>query len=599
MGAFFLFKKATSVDRGAVRQVFRDRGFTTPIEDDLGEVELWTYPKLIGPRLSGCARSGGLRLWTVGSPVYKGLPYQDGLDRLAHDIEEGGADYSDLLGGFCLIVCRGGRFDLRLDPSGLYQIFRDSKGGVISSSMLAILHSRSGRWEVDPGAVLENLCLGFNLAPTTWFNGILRLDGLSTENSEFPAAKLVKIPASKQVKVDYGSRQQCLEAQLHGLRRYFRCIQPVVRDCGVHIGLSGGYDSRLLLGLARELGVKPSAHSHFKNPPDGDLAVARRLARVESLELASPEHPPPEEMGSREFESILKSAFLFFDGRANLMMEYLKPEYTPEYRRQVFGESGLILSGVGGEIYRNHYGYLPVSSAPMKMWLRQFVIGNHVIMAMRSNEAVSAVVKRLAGCVAERLSCSEDSDVNLRLSRRIYGNLWMPTWHGLRNSVENQASLFLSPFAERSTVERADAATKFLGPDGAFEAAMIRISAPDLASLPSGSGHSFDRIPLSAALAGWGRAVLPLALRSSLARFMVSTGRGKRGYSSTGLLVRHPILQESLHFLESLRLPIDWERYMSVRTYAVLALSMGFSLMSLADKVSVASCMHQNWRRWG
>jgi hypothetical protein len=175
--------------------------------------------------------------------------------------------------------------------------------------------------------------------------------------------------------------------------------------------------------------------------------------------------------------------------------------------------------------------------------------------------------------------------VDFTFVRRAYGEYWLPQWHGLRNSVENQLCLYLSPFAQEGVVERALCSAPLLGTGGELEAAMIRSLSPRVAALRSSYGHPFDHLPARHSLAARVRAGVPNRLKLSAAAARSRVQGVKPDPIVERLVSRHRLLAEGWGRLQALDLPVIWDRFTSSRDRAVQALSVAASLRLMEGRV--------------
>ena len=78
--------------------------------------------------------------------------------------------------------------------------------------------------------------------------------------------------------------------------------------------------------------------------------------------------------------------------------------------------------------------------------------------------------------------------------RTIYSKELVRFGPGLRASIENKLSYYLMPFAEDKAWNTAKSISEYLGAHGRFEANMIHLINPKLATIDSSYGYSFDDV---------------------------------------------------------------------------------------------------------
>jgi hypothetical protein len=371
----------------------------------------------------------------------------------------------------------------------------------------------------------------------------------------------------------------CASRQVSVLRETVAKLVGVPSGPSVAMGLSGGYDSRLLLLLVRDAGAPIITHTHFKPAPDPDPVLAHRVAEAAGVPLIMPRTPLAEEMDEGELAGTVKRAMLFFDGRTHSQMGLLRKEYTPWYRREVYRDAETVLGGVGGEIYRNYDGS---SGGTMRgdVWVGYYLVGYPVLSALQDDETRRLLLQTIRAKVANRLRENPLSRVCQLSRRRFYEEIWLADWHGLRNSVENQFSYYFSPFAHPPIMAAARSALAFLGAGGEFEASMIRHLDPEIAKLASSYGYGFDRIPFGEQLKLRVWAKIPAGLKLSAG--LIRAGRRKGGGKELHRWETHyGFIGRALNNLRGMGLPLNLEQYANNRTRLMLLLSVAFTVTAL------------------
>jgi asparagine synthase (glutamine-hydrolysing) len=523
------------------------------------------------------ARSTGYSWHVDGTLIYKGLAADEGAKALLAD-EAGGRIAADRLHGAYAITTRAPNGTRVLaDPMGLQHLFTDSSGGGLSSSLLAAAR-KGGCAELDREGLLLCLACGFFPGAYTPVRGIRRVLPCETAVGEIRILRLGATVTADRPADFAEARARLIEA----VQAVLRDARGFVGEAPVGLGLSGGYDSRLLLAAARRAGMDVQCFSHFKLPPDRDLAVARRVAAAAGVPLAVVETPLPEAMVDADLRRVAEASFNLYDGRVHLGLELPRQEYTPDYRRQVSGTCALVLSGVGGELFRNHdHGVR--GEVGLRRWVEERVVGRETLNSFTERAAREWVVDWLCDYVAARLDLGSRRRLDLSARRRFYAEIWLPEWHGLRNGVESRLGPYLAPFADPVVIAEALAATHFVGAGGALEAAMIVALDPVIARVPSVYGFGFDRIPLAARLAAELRCTLP-----AVARTVGRLRRSRSGASSAfeRLSARPGLFRDAVEWLSDLGLPVNWSQYGAGRGEAMLALGLGCAIGLLQGRLA-------------
>ncbi|UCG42186.1 MAG: hypothetical protein JSU73_09940 [candidate division WOR-3 bacterium] len=561
MGAFLLVKESGSQDTARARAVFRHKGFSEPAEFLLGDARLLLFQKQMNPVQNWFDSESGCRLFSAGTPVYKGLGYADGMRELLGDWESGNFDRSELVGCYCLLFFDGSRVSMAIDPSGLYHVFSSADGAVVSSSLQAVLVSDGASHPVNRDALLEQLLTGSIVGPDTLLEDIVLLTQEKQRRFRSPIADFqVARPSTTDDGLCPRSLSECVERQLTVLREYFERIRALSAETGTSMGVSGGYDSRLLLLLAREAGLGVFTYTYRSPGHDKEQDVAEKLTRHAGVLLTPIPVRTWEHLDGKELRANMEDALYYWDGRTNLTMGTFNDVHTRALRVKAMGPTRLGFNGLGGELYRNPE-HLSAGSYDFGQWLQFFVMRPGCTAAVRDEKSAEALTDRLGQKYARLMGVDSLNRLDRQLARRWYRDVWLPYSAGPRLCAENQLSFALMPFADWSVTRESLKATPHIGVGGELEAEMIRTLDSRAAGIASYYGYSFEHMPLRTRLSDRVKSLVPLGprLRAHVQRAMCSVR--KRHPDS---ICRPPSsVQDGLRILRSINLPIDWNVLLS------------------------------------
>ncbi|MGI0010424.1 MAG: hypothetical protein ACREAE_03385, partial [Nitrosopumilaceae archaeon] len=263
MGAFFLFKTDEVFDAQAARKVFADKGNITCKEFALGGLTLWLFGKQLIKEDNYMLSKNQSAIFAVGTIVYKAKSYRESLSSLLDDFEANRLDYDEMIGAFCLIFLKNRKVYILTDRANICHIFANSSHTMLSSSFLALLSAQTKKLPLNKPAFLEQLLIGYIVAPDTSVSGIYLADALYQKKVKSQYYTFLSHGNNElkeqDNKIDFNV---CVRAQLDALKAHYNSINLLATQYGVDIGLSGGYDSRLNLLLSNNLAVKPSAHTY-------------------------------------------------------------------------------------------------------------------------------------------------------------------------------------------------------------------------------------------------------------------------------------------------------------------------------------------------
>lgn len=561
MGAFVLFDGSRALDMARARAVFRSKGFAEPTEFGLGAARLLLYPKQRVPVRNWFEGESGHRLFCTGTPIYKGLGYADGMKELLRDWELGSVVREELVGFYCLLFFDGLRVVLATDSSDLHHVFSNADGTVIASSLQAVLVADGARHAVSRDALVEQLLTGSIAGPDTLFDDIVVLTRESQREFRSPIAEFsVADSAALPDEPCRESFSECVERQLTELRKYFERIRVLSGEAGTSLGISGGYDSRLLLLLAKEAGLPIFAYTYSSPAHEREQTVAGELAEHARVPLKPIPVRTWTQLDDQQLRSNMDDALFFWDGRTNMTMGNFNDVDTRRVRITAMGSAGLSFNGLGGELYRNPE-HLPVDGLDFGQWFRYFVMKPACTAAIRDEESASALIYRLGRKYARLMEVDSLDGFGRHLARRWYRQVWLPNSAGIRLCAENQLSYALMPFADWLVTRRSLGATSHIGAGGAFEAAMIRTLDSGAARVASNYGHAFDQVPVRTRLSNGLKSLVPLGprLRYHTRKVMSSVGT-RRPDVATELPSG---VDEGLRVLKGANLPIDWDVLLS------------------------------------
>ncbi len=587
MGGFFLYSKKERIDEDRVRGLFSVKGFGAPAEFLLGDARLWIHRKQLIDHKNFCHLGSGEAIFAIGTPIYRGLGYASSLKRLLRDKVAGRLDRSQILGSFCLLFWCKPHLQIMTDAGDMLHVFANSPGTVLSSSLQAVLVAGPTRYEINRAAILEQLLTGTITGPDTSFSDIILVNRNEQEGFESEICEFVVDCSGSREDAEYELGFDAeVDAQLATLREYFRSISPLAQSYGIDIGLSGGYDSRLLLLLAKETGGTVSTHTFAGVAHSVEREIATELARMADVPLLQLPLKLLEDRPCQEIATVVEDALHYYDGRTNMTMGTFNDVHTRAARIIALGGKQLGLNGLGGELYRNRE-HLSRGRIDCRQWVQYYVFdpGTAASVGERiRNSLAEVLITKYSRLIGSDLRAG----FNRKAARGYYRRVWLPYSVGPKNAAENQLAFFLLPFADPSVTKKSMRIDRHLGRSGHFEGAMIRRLDQYIAAIGSSYGHGLGAEPISSLTRAWVRSILPIRARNLAgrcrARQMVMAGRTK-----SEILTPHKGLREGLELLRSLDLPIDWRTLLADRTHRDRALYLGGFLKAFCNHISVPS----------
>ena len=507
MGAFFLYKRNSDIDLKAVKEIFKGKGFKKPNIFELGSYTLLLYKKILINEENYLEENNNA-IYAVGTIVYKGRNYKDSLKTILKDFIDDKFNPDKLIGSFCIFIKINDDIKFFIDRAGIQNVYFNNNKTVTSSSFLAVAFSEINKLNINKNAVTEILLTGNLIGPDTIFKEVNRIE--VNEDFNFPFLKYI-ILHRKEPEISCKTYLDCLDFQIKTLDRYFLSLKKLAERCGTVIGLTGGFDSRLLMALTEKHFNKILYFSHWRKKKNKELEIAEELAKTVNKEVNIFKIKHPLDMAEEEALNCLKEAFLFYDGHIRAQAYWHEEYNTKYYEEKVFSEYKLGLHGIGGEQYRNcermvkpYYNF--------GNWLRYDIVYRYSGKIFKNKKSENKFLKYIEKKIRNKL-IFYDNQVNLLTYKRYFNEIYNLSNRGLRTNIENQVVFFVSPFTEYSISHNAYKTTPFLGPSLQFEADMIKKINPELAKIPSNYGFSFyEGEPLRLKLLAYAKDLTPKRL---------------------------------------------------------------------------------------
>jgi hypothetical protein len=568
-GAFLLHSKKL-INSEKVKSLFSENGFNNVLQFEYGDTVLWHAEKLqVNTFAYSHYKLGDDAIHIFGTCCYKNYSINNIAKELLIDFIHNKIDKKAIKGSYGIIISHNKKLFLLRDPSRIYQLYSGENGSIISSSFY-ITSKLALSLSVNENAFLSNLICGFCPTPHTLLNEIERpLSFSNTFITQYDTTYLIENISSNLSFKDH------VKTQGDKLVGYFDSIQHFTSSQNIELGLSGGFDSRLILAAAKKYNSKFHTHTHYKKN-DQDPVIAQKIAEASSITCDMPIYPSTKEIPNEELSKLVDESFHYFDARICSMMQYFKYEYTYQYRVTNFKNIQLILSGVGGEIYRNDNLLKKTGTMNTDTWIKRYLIGAIGIKIL-PEEKLSALIQYLKTYISTILQKDITKDITYYDCKRFYIECWMPDWHGLRNSAENKAYFHLSPYTDYEISRFSLNSIHHHGYCGEMEAAIINYISPQLANIPSIYGYSFIHIPFKAKVNEWIRINTPLFIRK-----LVSKRKSKK--SSLQYLLEKESISSAFNSVEKQFPSLNLEPTLYHQEIFNTLISLGYILKRIYEK---------------
>lgn len=487
MGDFVIFKRnqVNEMRQVAITRCLEAQGSKNPRSIQVDSYSILTFEKIISPVVNFIENEKGDFCASSGCFFYKGKNGKSALDLFLNDFDPDNYSPYSFLGIFTLIIRKHGRLFIVTDPLGGSRIFHNSDRSIWSSSFLALAESASSL-SIDKQGVYEYCFQETTYGKTTPINEIKMADSLCYFEFCEDGIRSIKknIPVDfERTASNYDDLLDEHSSLLQGQMNY------VVSSYGPKIAtaLSGGYDSRLMLSLARNAGITPDVYVYGADDSQ-DVKVAQTIAGGEGFSIkhinkAKYQKPDPE-----RYSEILKDNFYALDGFPNEGIFDFGANMSTRRER---AENGmLILNGGGGEIYRNFF-YLPDRSFSVDQLIDVFY-SRYTVDFCTEAFSENHYQEQLKSKIIYALELKNEQMSRTELEYA-YPAFRLRYWTAKDNSNNNRLSSFLTPFICYETIRATLKMPLKFKTHGRFQGDLINRINPALASYQSDYGFPFNK----------------------------------------------------------------------------------------------------------
>lgn len=510
MAGFYLCRNdERASDRlASARAQFARHGFPKPTEFATSTHRGFHTPYIHGGPETFLARGDDF-VAVAGTLVFDGKLGRPALVALLDAFTLPFDDWDRLSGHFALLVHKAGRTALLTDFFGAFQLFHDRRFDVVSTSFLATAGSLPQLTWSGQG-VYEFAFNVFPVGDDTVFDEIRRLgpDVQIELGPEFVRHAVDKPLPGEIAATPLDERIDRTATRLRTQADAFAAEWGDRMQCP----LSGGLDSRLVLGLLRDRGVRPHIYVYGR-PGMEDVEIARAIGRAEGFEVELFQKAAWRQLGPDDYAEQVDRNFHetdalvtdggLFDNGGNAFARHA---------RQLDGQ--LAVSGGCGEVFRNFF-YLP--DRP----LRARDVAEAFFARFATSDTTdafdpSAFLATIEAKALKALGLPADAHGPLPrpLIEQLYPRLRCRAFFGREISLVGRQGGYFMPFFDHGVIEEALTLPIELKNLGRFEAALLTRLDPQLARHPSAYGHSFDRPPArNHVLSEWSTRMRPIWTR--------------------------------------------------------------------------------------
>lgn len=577
MGAFFLYKKDADIDLESARSLFEKKGFKKPVTRDFGLYKLWLYKKMMID-VDNYIEQKDYSIYAVGTIVYKGMDYRESLGQVLMDFAGEKLDFDQLIGCFFILIKAKEKYYFFTDRAGIQNVFYCTRLGVISSSFLAVIYACKKPLNINRLAVTEVLTTGNLVGPDTLIKEISRF--LIHNPRKFERLQLIYRPGQKIPAFCRDKYENCLQQQIRLLEDYFKAIKGFADHYGLSSGITGGFDSRLLLILAKKFLANFQFYSTWRKIKDKSFIAAKKVCSAASLELRTIPFDYPLEMDEEKASETLYQSFLFMDGQVRTHHLWTEEISTRAYRETLLGDKRIGINGVGGEQYRNSERMI-LPRWNFKNWLTYELVYRYSGNCFKNTKEKECFLEYLGSKIKSRLNHSNFKHINHLAVKRYLNEVYNPANRTVRTNAENQIAFCLSPYTDYHLSMNAYSIIPHLGVSQKFETDMIRRLDPGIASIETDYGYDLIKGELFYKKGiTYFKEFIPFKLYYKLYELYKPGSHFYREYEN-----KFPFVKENTKMLYDLNLPINLDKIKISDFLSPLIISVGYFLNKLKNKI--------------
>jgi hypothetical protein len=483
VGLFYLSKRDRPLPGDGWRFAQRCAGFDRCVSIDMGDWTLRVCGKLNGSGPHILRRGADLAACT-GVFFYRGRRLESGLELLLDEFDGKRFPWEDCRGHYAVVLFKNGGLWLASDELGAYKIYRSVDGTRFSSSFSALRATMQEAVPDDQG-IYEYVFNGATFGEKTLLRHIKQQrEGClySFAESGPPEASS---PAVRVREVRHSSIDEAVDDYVERLRALFRIYRN--DSVGFRAALSGGYDSRLILALLLDAGVRPDLFV-YGDPDEADVRVAKAIAEGEGLPLRHIHKDALAAAGS----PTPGLDWIRFDA---WKVDGLFDRGVDDRDRMERARGGVdVLNGSGGECFRNFF-YLRDGSYRPEDIVRSFYSRfdpRHVTHRFRRDAYAAELVDDMRRSLS---GARPDERLSRECIEELYPRFRVRYWTGRDVGLNQRFGPLLFPFLEPSVFAGTEAVPIHAKTHGRFEARILRRISPRLAAYPTDHGFPLTSEP--------------------------------------------------------------------------------------------------------
>ena len=422
---------------------------------------------------------------SIGTPIYKRNKGHEAAVKLYNDFRQSKSlDFSNFYGHFCYLIFIDKKLFMFNDYNGMYHVYHDANYNIFSNSFLAVSASLNSL-QINKQGIYEYILFGSTYGEDTTIKGIRRLDNKRIFQF-FPELSFI----DKTIHLNNNNNNLKFDELVDNISLdlidYFDAVTKNFQKFS--LGLSGGFDSRLILSLLLNFNIKP--YIYVNGLKDSlEVNISRSISQFYELEFENYVENENLLLEKISLDEIIKEKFYLDEGLNLFGIFYSMLSKDVEISQKV--ETNL--NGSGGELYRAFRG-LPSKQMDLNKYISLKYHYQQDFLTNKFNREI--FYEKIKDKILYNLDIPHSTS---KLTHKMI-DLVPPTmrgryWTGVLSSKLNQFCYSLLPFLEPQFFIKSTNIPYRYKLGGRFEAALIKKINPELAKFNSNYGFNFYNGP--------------------------------------------------------------------------------------------------------
>ncbi|MBK9285105.1 MAG: hypothetical protein IPM51_12455 [Sphingobacteriaceae bacterium] len=443
---------------------------------------------------------------STGTPVYKNRIGEEAAKNLYQDIlTSKNIDFSNLRGHYCYLIKINDKFLIFNDYNGLYHVYHDIDKNVFSNSFLAISEILSHK-EVSAPELYEYILYESTFGRKTIVKNINQLNNRYIHEI-CPGKKEIEKYYTIDDEPNYLKFDETVKYTSEKITNYFKCLLDNFQS--MTLGLSGGFDSRLILMCLLNNNRKPKIYTSGSKD-SFDVNFARNICKTFNLDFTHYDLKEEHKYSVDRYKELIVEKFINTDG---IVYNGIFSSFGTGMDIDSSEKAELNFNGAGGEIYQSFWK-LPGNSLNISEFIQSRY--NNFNSDLTTNIFNKTEFFRTLG--KKNLESLDFKPKNSKISgdliELLYPNFRLRYWFGKITSRLNQFCYSLVPFSEPYFYFYSYKIPIKFKVGGKFEAALLKNINPEIAKYNSQYGFNFfEGPPLKHQILDWFKIYTPIYIR--------------------------------------------------------------------------------------